>query len=116
MFSKIKTVLSRKSRKTGVRQPLLNKKKKGKKGKSKRKSKSKSKSKRTPKKVMSAKKNSSPFVMVNMPHEMKNGPNNFSKQMMNKGGLEYTFSKNGKKETKLYKASNLPPPLNLAKN
>ena len=105
MFSKIKTVLSRKSRKTGVKQPLLNKKKKG---KSKRKSKSKSKGK--------SKKSSSPnspFVMVNMPPEMKNGPNNFSKQMMNKGGLEYTYSKNGRKQTKLYKASNLPPPLNL---
>ena len=104
MFSKIKTVFSRKNRKTGVRQPLLNKKKK-----------SKGKSKRKPKKVMSAKKNSSPFVMVNMPPEMKNGPNNFSKQMMKNGGLKYTFSKNGKKETKLYKASNLPSPLNLAK-
>ena len=108
MFSKIKTVFSRKNRKTGVRQPLLNKKKKSKR-------KSKGKSKRKPKKVRSAKKNSSPFVMVNMTPEMKNGPNNFSKQMMNKGGLEYTFSKNGKKETKLYKASNLPSPLNLAK-
>ena len=53
--------------------------------------------------------------MVNMPIEIKNGPNNFSKQMMNKGGLEYTYSKNGRKQTKLYKANNLPPPLNLAK-
>ena len=53
--------------------------------------------------------------MVNMPVEMKNGPNNFSKQMMNKGGLEYTYSKNGRKQTQLYKASNLPPTLNLAK-
>ena len=107
MFSKIKTVLSRKSRKTGVKQPLLNKKKKG---KSKRKSKSKSKGK-----TKKSSSSNSPFVMVNMPHELKNGPNNFSKKMMNKGGLEYTYSKNGKKETKLYRASKLPPPLNLTK-
>ena len=107
MLSKIKTVFSRK---TGVRQPLLNKKRKSKTAKKK-----KVKSSKKMKKVRSAKKSSSSFVMVNMPIEMKNGPNNFSKQMMNKGGLEYTYSKNGRKQTKLYKANNLPPPLNLAK-
>ena len=111
MLSKLTSVFSRKSKKTGVRQPLLNKKRKSKTAKKMKKSKSPKKIK----KVRSAKKSSSSFVMVNMPVEMKNGPNNFSKQMMNKGGLEYTFSKNGKKETKLYKASNLPSPLNLAK-
>tara|TARA_B100000161_G_scaffold101545_1_gene71680 strand:+ start:193 stop:519 length:327 start_codon:yes stop_codon:yes gene_type:complete len=107
MLSKIKTVFSRK---TGVRQPLLNKKRKSKTAKKK-----KVKSSKKMKKVRSAKKSSSSFVMVNMPVEMKNGPNNFSKQMMNKGGLEYTYSKNGRKQTTLYKASNLPPTLNLAK-
>ena len=107
MLSKIKTVFSRK---TGVRQPLLNKKRKSKTAK-----KRKVRSSKKMKKVRSAKKSSSSFVMVNMPIEMKNGPNNFSKQMMNKGGLEYTYSKNGRKQTTLYKASNLPPPLNLAK-
>ena len=107
MLSKIKTVFSRK---TGVRQPLLNKKRKSKTAKKK-----KVKSSKKMKKVRSAKKSSSSFVMVNIPPEIKNGPNNFSKQMMNKGGLEYTYSKNGRKQTKLYKANNLPPPLNLAK-
>ena len=110
MLSKLTSVFSQKSKKTGVRQPLLNKKRKSKTAKKK-----KVKSSKKMKKVRSAKKSSSSFVMVNMPVEMKNGPNNFSKQMMNKGGLEYTYSKNGRKQTKLYKANNLPPPLNLAK-
>ena len=110
MLSKLTSVFSQKSKKTGVRQPLLNKKRKSKTAKKK-----KVKSSKKMKKVRSAKKSSSSFVMVNMPIEMKNGPNNFSKQMMNKGGLEYTYSKNGRKQTKLYKANNLPPPLNLAK-
>ena len=110
MLSKLTSVFSRKSKKTGVRQPLLNKKRKSKTAKKK-----KVKSSKKMKKVRSAKKSSSSFLMVNMPIEMKNGPNNFSKQMMNKGGLEYTYSKNGRKQTQLYKASNLPPTLNLAK-
>ena len=109
MFSKLTTLFSKKSRKSSVRQPLLNKKRKSKTAKKRR-----VRSPKKIKKVRSAKKSSS-SIITNMPIVLMNGPNNFSKQMMNKGGLEYTYSKNGRKQTKLYKASNLPPPLNLAK-
>lgn len=90
MFSKIKSLFTKTKRNSASKQPLLKKKKK-----SKKRSKSKSKNNNVP--------------------LMSMGPNNFSKKMTTNGGLTYTYYKKGKKKTKFYKGSNLPPPFNLSK-
>tara|TARA_Y200000002_G_C22168640_1_gene450109 strand:- start:178 stop:465 length:288 start_codon:yes stop_codon:yes gene_type:complete len=92
MFTKIKSLLTRTKRNSATKQPLLKKKKKKKSKKAKRNSKN----------------NNLPLVSM--------GPNNFSKKMTTNGGLTYTYYKKGKKKTKFYKGSNLPPILNLSKN